>query len=35
MQVSLSLSPGYRLKISKAFRMSELADRAQEVAQGL
>lgn len=27
MQVSLSLSPGYRLKISRASRMSELADR--------
>jgi hypothetical protein len=28
MQVSLSLSPGYRLKISRASRMSELVDRA-------
>jgi hypothetical protein len=27
MQVNLSLSPGYRLKISRASRMSELADR--------
>src|SRR5215210_8969279 len=27
MQVSLSLSPGYRLKISRASRMSELVDR--------
>jgi predicted ribonuclease YlaK len=27
MQVSLSLSPGYRLKISRASRMSELTDR--------
>jgi hypothetical protein len=28
MQVSLSLSPGYRLKISRASRMSELTDHA-------
>jgi hypothetical protein len=28
MQVNLSLSPGYRLKISRASRMSDLADRA-------
>ncbi len=27
MQVNLSLSPGYRLKISRALRMSELVDR--------
>ena len=27
MQISLSLSPGYRLKITRASRMSELADR--------
>jgi len=27
MQVNLSLSPGYRLKISRASRMSDLADR--------
>lgn len=27
MQVNLSLSPGYRLKISRASRMSELVDR--------
>jgi len=27
MQVSLSLSPGYRLKISRASRMSQLADQ--------
>ncbi len=27
MQVNLSLSPGYRLKITRASRMSELADR--------
>jgi hypothetical protein len=27
MQVSLSLSPGYRLKITRASRMSELVDR--------
>jgi flagellar motility protein MotE (MotC chaperone) len=28
MQVSLSLTPGYRLKITRASRMSELVDRA-------
>lgn len=28
MQVNLSMSPGYRLKISRASRMSDLADRA-------
>jgi hypothetical protein len=28
MQVNLTLTPGYRLKISRAFRMSELVDRA-------
>ena len=28
MQVNLSLSPGYRLKISRASRMGDLADRA-------
>jgi hypothetical protein len=28
MQVNLSLTPGYRLKISRASRMSELVDRA-------
>ena len=27
MQVNLSLSPGYRLKISRASRMSDIADR--------
>jgi hypothetical protein len=27
MLVNLSLSPGYRLKITLAYRMSELADR--------
>ena len=27
MQVNLSLSPGYHLKISRASRMSDLADR--------
>src|SRR5688572_31122090 len=28
MQVNLTLTPGYRLKISRASRMSELVDRA-------
>jgi hypothetical protein len=27
MQVNLTLTPGYRLKISRASRMSELVDR--------
>ena len=28
MQVNLILTPGYRLKITRALRMSELVDRA-------